>query len=108
LCNLFIFKIPEPGNCLVENAFFRVVKQTYLANHVIATKQADSELECSWHCIADGTCVSVNFKTSGSSKGRCELNDKTPNEIPHHEITQNPEFNHLYIQILEVSFVTFR
>ena len=97
---LNIFKTPELGNCLVKQAVFRVEKQRYLANHVIATKQAYSELECSVHCVADGSCVSVNFKTSGSSKGRCELNRETRKGTSVvDETTQNPEFNHLIFQV---------
>ena len=101
---VFIFKIPEPCECQVKQAFFHVKKQRYLANHVITTKQAASQLDCSMHCIADGSCVSVNFKTTGIGKGRCELNDKTLKEVSDADgDTQNPEFNHLYI-IFKVSF----
>jgi hypothetical protein len=101
---IFVFSIPEPGECLDTQAVFHIKKQEYLANHVIATKQADTKLECSWHCVADGTCVSVNFKTSGVGKGRCELNDKTlEGASDAEERTPNPEFNHLSI-IFKVSF----
>ena len=101
---IFILKIPQPGECLVRQAVFHIKKQQYLANHIIATKQANSEVDCSVHCVADGSCVSVNFKTSGIGKGRCELNDKTLKEISDADgDMQNPEFNHLYI-IFKVSF----
>jgi hypothetical protein len=96
---ILIFKTPEPGNCLVKQAVFRVEKQRYLANHVIATKRADSELDCSMHCVEDGSCVSVNFKTSGIGKGRCELNDKTRKGTSDAETTHNPEFSHIIFQV---------
>ena len=60
----------------------------------IETKQADSELECGLYCVADGSCASVNYKTSGISKGRCELNNETLQETSD-EGTHNPEFTHL-------------
>ena len=102
---ILIIKIPLEGNCLIRQAIFKVKKQRYLANHIIATKQADSELDCSMHCAADGSCVSVNFKTSGIGKGRCELNNKTLREISDaDEESQNFEFNLLYI-IFKVSFL---
>ena len=64
-------------------------------------KQVGSELECSMHYVADGSCVSVNFKTSGIGKGQCDLNNKTLEDIPDaDENAQNPEFNHLYISFL--------
>ena len=44
--------------------------------------QADSELECGLHGIADKLHTSVNYKTSGIGKGRCELNNKTVEETP--------------------------
>ena len=50
-------------------ALFRKNKQEYLANHVIATKQAATELECGLHCVRHGSCLSVNYKISGFGKG---------------------------------------
>ena len=50
----FIFalaKIPQPGKCLIKEAVFHVNKQEYLANHVIETKKAESELECGMRCV---------------------------------------------------------
>ena len=95
--------MPEPGKCMEKQAVFHVKKQRYLANHVIATKQVDNELDCSIYCVAEGSCVSVNFKTVGIGKGRCELNDQTLMEISDADRdTKNPEFNHLYI-IFKVS-----
>ena len=68
----------QQGESLVsQQAIFKRNKQKYLANHIIETKQADSELKCGIHCLADKSCTSVNYKTSGIGKGRCELNDKT-------------------------------
>ena len=79
-----------------EQAIFLRNEQKYLANHVIETKQADSEVECGIHCVANGLCASVNYKTSGIGKGRCELNNKTLQKTSH-EKTHNPEFTHLTV-----------
>ena len=81
-----------------DQTIFKRREQEYLADHVIETKQADSELECGLHCLADKSCTSVNYKTSGIGKGRCELNDKTVKETPEvdHKI-HHPEFNHLAV-----------
>ena len=93
-----ISKIPQ-GECSIKEASFLINKQKYLANHVIETKQAEGELQCSTHCVRVGSCVSVmNYKTSGIGKGLCELNSKTLQEISDpDENMHNPEFNHLYI-----------
>ena len=92
---IFITKIPQQGVCK-EQAYFLRDKQKYLANHVIETKQADSELECGIHCVADESCASVNFMTSGIGKGLCELNNKTLQDTSN-EKTHNPEFIHLAV-----------
>ena len=89
---IFIFQIQQVV-CMKQTYFLRK-EQKYLANHIIETKQADSELECGLHCVADGSCASVNYKTSGVGKGRCELNNKTVEETPNEE-THNPDFVHL-------------
>ena len=75
---------------------FRRTEKKYLANHVIETKQADSEFECGIHCVENKSCASVNYKTSGVGKGRCELNNKITRAVPE-EDTHNPEFIHLAI-----------
>ncbi|XP_028393220.1 neurexin-4-like [Dendronephthya gigantea] len=50
------------------------------------------------HCVAHGSCVSVNYKTSGIGKGRCELNNKTLQDASDNDgSTSHPEFKHLYI-----------
>ncbi|CAB4021512.1 Hypothetical predicted protein, partial [Paramuricea clavata] len=95
---IFVSQITQPGECLVEQAIFHTKEQTYLANHVIQTKQAETELECNMHCVADGSCASVNYKTSGIGKGLCELNSETLEETSDADGSlHNPEFNHLYI-----------
>ena len=91
---IFIIQIQQ-GVC-TEQAIFRKNEETYLANHVIETKQTGSEFECGLHCVADGSCASVNYKSSGVGKGRCELNDKTLQETPDEE-THNPDFVHLAV-----------
>ena len=96
ICGLILVsKIPREGVC-TEEATFRRNEQQYLSNHVIETKQADSELECGLYCVADGSCASVNYKTSGINKGRCELNSKTLQEASD-EKTYNPQFTHLAV-----------
>ena len=93
-----ISKIPQPGECSNGQAVFRIKKQKYLADHVIEAKQTETELECGMHCVAHGSCASVNYKTSGNGKGLCELNSKTLRETSDDdESTRNPEFNHLYL-----------
>ena len=97
---IFVSQITQPGKCsTAEQAIFRRKEHTYLANHVIKTKQAETELECGMHCVADGSCASVNYKTSGIGKGLCELNSmKTLKEASDADGSKhNPEFNHLYI-----------
>ena len=97
ICALFLLsKISQPGECL-QQAVFRRNEQKYLANHVIATKQAATELECGMHCVAYGSCLSVNYKIFGVNKGRCELNNKTLQETFNADKEINSEFNHLYI-----------
>ena len=91
---IFIFQISQ-GVC-TEQAIFLRNEEKYLANHVIETKQAGSEFECGLHCVADRSCTSVNYKTSGVGKGRCELNNKTLREVPDEE-THNPDFVHLAV-----------
>ena len=81
-----------------KQAIFKRNEQKYLADHVIETKQADSELECGLHCNADKSCTSVNYKTSGIGKGRCELNNKTVEEMTKVDDTiHDPEFSHLAV-----------
>ena len=80
----------------MQQALFLRHEKKYLANHVIETKQADSELQCGMHCVADGSCASVNYKTSGIGKGRCELNNKRLQEASD-EGTHKPEFTHLAV-----------
>ena len=95
---LIISQIPEPGQCSKKQAKFHLNKSKYLANHVIETRQAETELECGIHCLGHGSCVSVNYKTSGIDKGLCELNNKALEEITDHdERVDNPDFSHLYI-----------
>ena len=99
ICTLiFVSQITQPGKCLTEQARFRRKEQTYLANHVMKTKQAETELQCGLHCVADGSCASVNFKTSGIGKGLCELNSKILQDTSDADGSlHNSEFNHLYI-----------
>ena len=99
-CALVFFwmAITQPGESLAsEEAIFKRNEQKYLANHVIETKQAGSELDCGLHCIADKSCASVNYKTSGVGKGRCELNNKTVEKTAEVDKIHDPQFNHLVI-----------
>ena len=95
---IFVSRILQLGECLVAQAFFRKIDGKYLANHVIETKYTETELECSMHCLRLESCASVNYKTSGIGKGRCELNSKTLENAPHDDGSKSsPEFNHLYV-----------
>ena len=51
-----------------EQAIFKRNEQKYLADHVMKKEQAESELECGSHCIADKSCTSINYKISGIGK----------------------------------------
>ncbi len=94
----FISKITQPGECSVKQALFGRNEQKYLANHVLETRQAKTELECGMHCLGHGSCASVNYKTFGNGKDICELNSKTLQETSDADGNmQNPEFTHLYI-----------
>ena len=89
----------QPGKSLAcERVTYQISKQKYLANHVIETKQADSEMECGLHCVKNKLCTSVNYQISGIGKGRCELNNKTVQETSDVvEKIHHPEFNHLTV-----------
>ena len=91
---IFIVQI-EQGFCTKQALLLRN-EGKYLANHIIETKQADSEFECGTHCVANKACMSVNYKTSGVGIGRCEINDKTVGEVPDEE-RHDPEFIHLAV-----------
>ena len=93
-----ISKILQPGKCqIIHQAMFRKHEQKYLANHVIDKKHADTESECFMNCVGYRSCASVNFKTSGSGKGLCELNSKTLRDTSYADGSMyNPEFTHFY------------
>ena len=58
----------------------------------------ESEKKCAYRCAVNKSCTSINYKTSGSGKGRCELNNKTvdePDDVD--EKIDHPEFNHLAV-----------
>ncbi|XP_028393204.1 contactin-associated protein like 5-3-like [Dendronephthya gigantea] len=99
ICALIFLSITlQVCECSNVQAFFRKKDGKYLANHVIETKQAKTELECSMYCVRHSSCVSVNYKISGIGKGRCELNSKTLQDTSDDdECTSDPEFKHLYI-----------
>ena len=96
---LWIATTPPVGKCLAsEQAIFRNNEKKYLVNHVIEAKQADSEVVCGLYCIAHKSCTSVNYKTSGIGKGRCELNNKTAGERSDiDDKIHDPEFNHFAV-----------
>ena len=90
-----------------EQAIFHKNEQTYLPDHVLKTKQTGSELECGLHCVAEKSCTSINYKTSGIGKGRCELNDKAVEETSEvDEKIHHPEFDHLVV-VKQVSMHSF-
>ena len=94
---IFVSQMAQSGSECSMQAFFRVYENKYLANHGIEKKKADSELECSLYCLRHGSCASINYKTSGIGKGRCELNRKKTQETSHVDDEKNPEFNHLVL-----------
>ncbi|XP_028396184.1 uncharacterized protein LOC114520158 [Dendronephthya gigantea] len=100
ICALFFSsELTQLSECLTESAVFRIHAKKYLANHVIDTKQAESEFECGLHCVRKESCASVNYKISGIGKGRCELNNDAIQETSNGDEETNPEFNHLVIEI---------
>ena len=77
---------------------FQKSEHKYLANHVMETTQVDSEKTCAFRCTANKSCSSINYKTSGSDKGRCELNNKTVDETDDvDEKIDRSGFNHLAV-----------
>ena len=91
-----LFFVFAPGE-YSKQVVFRKNKQKYLANHVIETKQAQSDFQCGLLCALHGSCASVNYKTSGIGEGRCELNSKTHQDITDDNKETSLEFNHLVI-----------
>ena len=74
--------------------------QKYPANHIIETKQANTEFECDLHCVGHGSCESVNYKSSENGKGRCKLNNKPLHEMkPDVDERTDSEFDHLTLII---------
>ena len=88
---------PEESLACGEVRFHRS-EHKYLANHVMETTQVESEKKCAYRCAVNKSCTSINYKTSGSDKGRCELNNETvdePDDVD--ERIDHPEFNHLAV-----------
>ena len=76
---------------------FEKSEQKYLSNHTMETTQVDSEKKCVFRCAKNKSCTSINYKTSGSDKGKCELNNKTVDETDVDEKIDHSEFNHLAV-----------
>ena len=94
---VFWMAATHPGESLAcEQVRFLKSEQKYLANHVMETKQADSELKCGYYCAKNKSCTSINYQTSGNDTGRCELNNKTIEETSDDKIHE-PKFNHLAV-----------
>ena len=55
-----ISKITQPGECLIRQAVFRRNEEKYLANHVLQTRQAETELECCMHCVGHAWIMCVS------------------------------------------------
>ncbi len=79
----------------MEQAVFKRKTGTFLPDSVIATKYAESELECSMHCTSHDACLSVNYKTSGVDQGLCQLNNKTHSEKL--KLASDEKFVHLSV-----------
>ena len=92
---IFWITVTQLGESLAcEEVRFLKSEQKYLKNHVMETKQAKSELKCGYYCSKNKSCTSINYKTSGKGKGRCELNNKTSHvDDKIHDL----EFNHLAV-----------
>ena len=93
------FAITQIGESLAcGDVRFKKSVQKYLANHVMETIHTDSEMKCGLHCAENKSCTSINYKTSGSDKGRCELNNKTVEETPDvDDKKHDEEYNHLQV-----------
>ena len=74
---------------------------------MIKAKRAASELLCGLYCAAEKSCTSINYKTSGSSKGRWELNNKTGEKTSYVDDKKYAEFNYLAV-IEQVSTMQFK
>ena len=100
-CALFFFLIATTHlreSLASEEAILKRNEQRYLTDYVIETKQAGTELECGLHCLADKSCTSVNYKTSGIGKGLYELNYKTVKETSNvDDKIHDQEFNNLVV-----------
>ena len=75
----FLFLFFGSGLCM-EQILFHKQAAKYLPDSVIATRDVESELECSVFCRRYKGCLSVNYKVSGLDKGLCELNNNTISE----------------------------
>ena len=94
---VFFLILTKRGECQEEAVFRRKVGK-YLANYVIRTENTTSELECGIHCSGDSLCASVNYKTSGTNIGLCELNSKALDERESDMLLlDSTDFNHLHI-----------
>ena len=82
------------GECSSNEAVFRKMKGKYLPNYVFKVLKTKSELHCSSSCSRQGSCASVNFKTSGKDSGLCELNSRV---IVNNDGQNNPDYNYLGI-----------
>ena len=96
---VFWIATTQPGESLAcEQVRFLKSEQKYLVNHVMETKQADSELKCVFYCAKNKSCTSINYQTFGDDKGQCELNNKTIDESSDvDDKIHDPEFNHLAV-----------
>lgn len=96
---ILILTIAQHVKCSDEQAVFRKSVQKYLENHVIERRHANTEFECGLYCLRNASCTSINYKISGSSKGLCELNNRSLRQTfdGAETMVHNPEFNYLYI-----------
>ncbi|XP_028396193.1 uncharacterized protein LOC114520167 [Dendronephthya gigantea] len=64
-----------------SEAVFRKHVGKYLAGKVLRTEKAQSESECGMYCLRHRSCLSVNYKTAGVHKGKCELNNAVVKDL---------------------------
>ena len=68
----------------------------YLGNYIIRSLKTESEFDCSYGCLNEAECVSVNYKLKGEDKGVCELNSKTLHEFPNEGQSKS---EYVYVEI---------
>ena len=93
---IFLSNIFGPVASDDDDIVFQRKPGRYLGNYVIRSLKTESEFDCSYGCLNEPECASVNFKVAGENEGLCELNSKTLQESPD-ETRSDPEYVFLEI-----------